>query len=90
MRTTVITCETCQAKIAKSTKEVNRRRKLGKKMYCNLSCSGKQNHSHLPTSSTEHMIMMSKLASVRNKKWTAEQKPFAEHLRRASNRKKNM
>lgn len=40
-------CEECGKVFLREKKEHNRNTKLGRKVYCSLSCSGKNNHSHL-------------------------------------------
>jgi len=47
MAKVLINCETCDKEFEREKGEINRSRKLGRKIYCSSKCSGKGNAHHL-------------------------------------------
>lgn len=94
MAKTNINCEWCGKGFLKENKELNRRIKLGKLLYCSASCAGKVLIKNIPmglgnvfvSGSISHERAVS-AAAITNRRYSQEEKPFAEYLRRAKHRR---
>lgn len=96
MKTTTLTCNSCDTQFEKPTKEVQRRLKndpTNDRFYCSLSCSGKQNAAHLRgrcpfVKGGYHHKKAVEAAAVANTKYFGIAKNLAKILRSCRKRKK--
>jgi hypothetical protein len=89
-----VPCFRCGAEKLFASKEVTRKKRLGTRFYCSLSCSAHQhNLEYTPTEEhMEHFRDGARRASLGNKhgqKYPREDKFFAETLRRIRQRKQH-
>lgn len=81
-----ITCTNCGVKVDKPTKEVNRRKRLGKQMFCSLKCSGtyQMPKGEVPAALEGHLYDgVTKKGLLKTKD---EFSPFREFIRRSCRR----
>jgi hypothetical protein len=78
------TCENpiCGIEFLKDASEINRNKKIGRKNYCSLSCSGTNNHSHLKNYSDENVKYVLPHTNNRRDQYTG----LREHFRRVKKR----
>jgi len=84
MKTISLECSSCGKSFERALKEYRRTNvKGGRKPYCSLKCSGKENTSHLEKWTSE-TAPRHHHGSERD-----EYSPFREHMRRVNNRKRD-
>jgi len=83
MKTIILECSSCGKSFERALKEYNRTNvKGGRKPYCSLKCSGKENNSHLEK--------WQKLPPGRNCIFSKDEySPYREHMRRVKNRQRD-
>lgn len=86
--TTKIICASCGKITEKRSTEINRQIKKGKKLfYCNLSCAGKMNHTHLKPYQEELKKNTGRGKWLRNKDIYSQFRYHLNNAKRHSNNK---
>ena len=75
----------CGKEFLKDQSEINRNKKIGRKNYCSLECSGKSNNQHLRKYVKENVKYLIAVAGNQRDNFTG----LREHLRRVRKRDKN-
>ncbi len=78
-----LVCEICGTEFERSEREHKRNQKIGRKVYCSRSCSGKGNVLNLPNG------IMGDTSKLMRGSQKDEFSPFRYHLRKAKSRNKN-
>jgi len=73
----------CQKEFYKDSSEMKRNKKIGRKNYCSLKCSGYNNHEHLKSYSQENKKYLEPYYGNRRDDFTG----LREHFRRIKKRK---
>jgi len=73
----------CEKEFNKDLSEVIRNKKIGRKNYCSLKCSGSSNHEHLKKYVKENVKYLEPYQNNRRDKFTG----LREHFRRVKKRK---